>query len=270
VATELLTWQNMSLYAFLSRHREVLRTDPKTWSSDARATHNALLRYGIELDVLELDLRLTVDELRTAYEVLYAEPRHLARKKFAVVYHIDNFYVRVHKLLEDLHGLLALMVGLAPDAKPTPGSVPRRLSLTRAFDKWGLTRVDARLRRFEDDGAIRAAREARNFFVHRYRDEPKWPALEPASRLLEFEDTDESERMIRRELEPTEIDRYADRKTAEFDRIVELIGTLRADLYEICLREIVTVVSRETVDVRRRWHWLSDIQQFVRDARGGS
>jgi hypothetical protein len=75
--------------------------------------------------------------------------------------------------------------------------------------------------------------------------------------------------LIRRELEPAEIDRYADRKAAEFDHIVELISTLRADLYQICLRETVAVVSREPADVRRRWQWLTGIEDFVRDARAG-
>jgi hypothetical protein len=127
--------------------------------------------------------------------------------------------------------------------------------------------VDTRLRRFEDDSVIRDARAARNLFVHRYREEPKWPALEPASRLLEFEDTDETERLIRRELEPDEIDRYADRKAAEFDHIVELAGTLRADLYQLLLHELVAIVAREPAEVRRKWQWLADTEEFVRDVR---
>ena len=119
MTTELLTWQTMSLYAFLLRHRDVFRSDQRTWSDELRAKHNIFLRYGIELDVLELDLKLTLDELRDAYQVLYDAPERLARKKFAVVYHVDNFYVRVHKLLENVYGILARMVGLDPDFSRT-------------------------------------------------------------------------------------------------------------------------------------------------------
>src|SRR2546422_6544857 len=139
----------MSLYAFLLRHRDVFRSDQRTWSKELRAKHDAFLRYGIELDVLELDLKLTLDELRAAYQVLYGAPEHLARKKFAVVYHVDNFYVRVHKLLENVYGILALMVGLDLDAKPTPGMPSRRENLRNALAFRRLTTIDASLREFE-------------------------------------------------------------------------------------------------------------------------
>jgi hypothetical protein len=52
MATELLTWQIASLYAFLLRHREVFRVEPEAWPYEWRARHTAFLRYGIELDVL--------------------------------------------------------------------------------------------------------------------------------------------------------------------------------------------------------------------------
>ena len=38
-------------------------------------------------------------------------------KKFSIVYHVDNFLVRVHKYREDVYRLLALMSWTAaPDA----------------------------------------------------------------------------------------------------------------------------------------------------------
>src|SRR5207247_2034417 len=82
---ELETWQLTSLYAFLVRSPDALRIEASRWSGDIRDGRASLLRLGIELDVLELDLELTVDELRMAYETLYAAPENLARKKFAVV-----------------------------------------------------------------------------------------------------------------------------------------------------------------------------------------
>ncbi|PYN90639.1 MAG: hypothetical protein DMD89_33255 [Candidatus Rokuibacteriota bacterium] len=69
---ELETWQLTSLYAFLVRSPDALRIEASRWSGDIRDGRASLLRLGIELDVLELDLKLTVDELRMAYETLYA------------------------------------------------------------------------------------------------------------------------------------------------------------------------------------------------------
>src|SRR5439155_1172857 len=83
--------------AFLLRWSEAFKTDVSMWSQGMKSKRDSFIRFGVELDVLELDLELTVDELRTAYQVLYGAPEHLARKKFAVVYHTDNFYVRTHK-----------------------------------------------------------------------------------------------------------------------------------------------------------------------------
>lgn len=95
-----------------------------------------------------------------------------------------------------------------------------------------------------------------------------WPVLEPASRLLEFEDNDETERFIRRELEPPEIDRYANRKAAEFDRILELVRGLRSRLYLQCLHEVNSILSRQPAEARQRWQWLVDTEAFLRDTNG--
>src|SRR5438128_9725047 len=127
---EVETWHGMSFYAFLLRWSEAFKTDVSMWSQGLKSKRDSFIRFGVELDVLELDLKLTVDELRTAYQVLYEAPEHLARKKFAVVYHTDNFYVRTHKLLENV---LALSVGLDLDAKPTPGMPSRRENLRNAL-----------------------------------------------------------------------------------------------------------------------------------------
>ena len=81
-----------------------------------------------------------------AYQTLYDAPEHVARKKFAVAYHTDNFYVRIHKLLENVYGVLALSVGLDLDAKPVPGTSSRREKLRNALALRRLTTIDATLR----------------------------------------------------------------------------------------------------------------------------
>lgn len=270
MVTAVERWQVTASYAFLLRWPGAFKERVSTWSKETKAKLDLFQRLGLELEVLELDLLLTVDELRTAYEVLYAAPEHLARKKFAVVYHTDNFYVRTRKLTENVYGLLALSVGLDLDAKPVAGAPSRRQTLSTALTRRGLTNLDTTLRAFEGDRLIREAADARNLFVHRYREETKWPVLGPASRLLEFEDTDETERLIRRQLEPPEIDRYAARKAAEFDGIIELVGGLRIKLFEQYLEEILIVLAKESSVVRARWQWLIDWAALLRDIHRGA
>lgn len=260
MTNESMTWRVVSFCAFLLRHHgQAFQVDRRTWPMQLRLQRDAFLRLGVELDVLELDLKLTVEELETAYEVLYNAPEHLARKKFAVVYHIDNFYVRVQKLMENLYRVLALSAGLDPDAKPKPNS-SRRKDLSRGLENRRLEGLDVCVRDFEGKSEIREARNARNVFVHQYREESKWPTLGPAARLLEFEDTDKDQRLIRRETQPSEIDRYAARKAAEFEHIIELVRALRVSLFLQSYREAVSRLSRERSEVRRRWQWLVDFE----------
>src|SRR5882724_1882551 len=102
MATVIDTWQEVSAYAFLVRWREAFKTQAFMWPQQLKERREFFIRLGVELDVLELDLGLTIDELGMSYQLHYGEPEALARKKFAVVYHTDNFYVRIHKLLENV------------------------------------------------------------------------------------------------------------------------------------------------------------------------
>ena len=86
-----------------------------------------------------------------------------------------------------------------------------------------------------------------------------------ALRLLGFEDTDKTALLIRRELDPSQIDRYADRKAGEFDRIRELISSLRARLYRQYLQAAISFLSKEPPEVRERWQWLVGMEEFIRD-----
>ena len=254
----IMTWRVVSFFGFLLRHhRQAFQTPHAVWPTELKQQRDAFLRLGVELDVLELDLDLTVDEFRKAYEVLYASPEHLALKKFAVVYHIDNFYVRVQKLIEYVFGVLGLCGGENLEVNPEPGS-SRRKDLSKGLSNRRLEPLDVCLRQFEEERDIRDARAARNLFVHRYREEPEWPALGPTARLLEFDDADEDQRLIRRETQASEIDRYAASKAAELGHILELVRTLRVTLYRRSFQESVSRLSREKSEVRRRWQWLVD------------
>lgn len=76
--------------------------------------------------------------------------------------------------------------------------------------------------------------------------------------------------MIRRELEPPEIDRYAARKTAEFDGIIELIRRLRIKVFEQYLEEVLAVLSKQPAEVQARWQWLIDWGALLRDIQSGA
>lgn len=158
-------WQATASYAFLVRWPGAFKQKVQGWSDELKANLGTFQRLGLELEVLELDLALTVDELRTAYEVLYAAPEHLARKKFAVVYHTDNFYVRTRKLTENVRGLLAWSAGLDLDTKPVTGSAPRRQLLSTALTRRGLMALDTTLRTFEADSYARQPRHATSLFI---------------------------------------------------------------------------------------------------------
>jgi Cthe_2314-like HEPN len=150
-------------------------------------------RLGQELAILEYDLSQCLNEFLAGYQILYQEPKALPLKKFSVVYHTDNFHVRVHKLIENVFLLLALLVG----------TMVRRKEDWKKAVKTGLHRlrfesIAEALRRFEEDARIRRAVEARNLFVHHYREDPKWPMLHPAARIREAVATDAVAEQVRK------------------------------------------------------------------------
>lgn len=108
-----------------------LRQYPSTWGEP----FHIFTRYGCELDVLEEDLADCIGEFRMACEHYYVDPSLLRLRKFAVVYHVDNFCVRVHKLIENVYGLLGLLVGLDPSRIPVPGESSFRKQVRDRLDE---------------------------------------------------------------------------------------------------------------------------------------
>lgn len=210
-------WLEASLYAFWRRHQNALDAEDPYRPGGLEEEADRFRRFGQELQVLEWDLTECLNEFRTAYRLLYRDKKDLALKKFSIVYHTDNFYVRVHKLIEDIYALLGLTVGLDPKRKPRAGTLSRRQQVWQVLNQPGLGTIASTLRGFENYRLVKRAVEARNMFVHLYREEPqhewRWAMLAPVSRLQEFtEDPDEIEAELRRVSEPEHLDDYADQK----------------------------------------------------------
>jgi len=107
-------WYKLAVFGFWLRHPEALEAMPPNLPEGLAGKQASFRRLGWELALLESDLAYCVHELYTAFEALYADPHVLFRKKFAVVYHIDNFYVRVQKLIDNLYRLAAMVANIEP------------------------------------------------------------------------------------------------------------------------------------------------------------
>jgi hypothetical protein len=186
-------------------------------------------RYGHELEVLEHDLTECISEFRMACDQYYADVTRLELKKFAIVYHLDNFYVRVHKLIENVYGLLAHVAGLDPDVRRGKGEAPLRSQVRSGLVKRKFGAIAERLRRFEENRWIREAVGARNVFVHRYRDEPEWPMLHASHRFREPEDA--MARSVRRIDQATDLDRYAARRISDLSLTLRVIRQFREEIF---------------------------------------
>ena len=64
----------------------------------------AVVAYCEELDCLHEDLQFILEELDQSVKTLYANSLHL--KRLAIVYHLDNFYFRVHAYREKVFKLV--------------------------------------------------------------------------------------------------------------------------------------------------------------------
>jgi hypothetical protein len=199
-------------------------------------------RYGAELNVLEHDLTECLNEFKQAYEVLYREPGAIAQKKFSIVYHTDNFLVRVHKFRENVYRLLALTVGLDHSAKPKRSDPSREEQVANAFERRRLPSIGKCVVQFDHNHRITAAIKERNLFVHQSREEPKRPELGAASRVRDFEDRIAAQVSAMTDLPA--IDRYADRKADELLRILEAIREFRNTLYEAIEDEVVAIIAK--------------------------
>lgn len=233
-------WPSIALYGLWLRHPRELSSHFPRVSPGLSAALDEFLRYGFELEILEHDLTECVNEFATTCERLYAEPEHVELKKFSSVYHVDNFHVRLHKLVENVRALLGLAAGLDPE-KRLSGGRPFRAIVHEALARHGLADVVELLRAFERDPLVAAAVDARHRFVHRYREEPAWPMLHPKRR---YRTSDDPIADAVRTLEGANLDRYVAKKIEEFTKILKRLRSFRDRLFPILGRHLIRRAGR--------------------------
>lgn len=97
---EVRSWFLVSLAGFWVCHPEAIDAVSGSVPKDLEPAYRRFTGYGSELGVVEHHLRHCVNELKIACGYGLADHE---RKKFAIVYHVDNFYVRVHALMEKVY-----------------------------------------------------------------------------------------------------------------------------------------------------------------------
>lgn len=160
---EASNWFVISLLGFWVRYPDAIGTGTATVPEYLAGAVHLFTRYWYELAILEDDLADCIDEFRMAYEHYYSGSSFLRLKKFVVVYNVDNFYVRVHKLIENLYRLLGQLVDLDPGRAPKPGEPSfrkqvrvRRIDEATDLDRYAARKVDELSRTLEP---IRVFRE---------------------------------------------------------------------------------------------------------------
>lgn len=255
-------WLEVSRFGFWLRHPEALSAKLPGRPEGIEEQANLFRRFGSELYALEHDLTECLNEFKTAYEVLYRDPKDLGLKKFAIVYHTDNFHVRAHKLIENVYGLLGLVVGLDPTKRPAPGDPQLREQVRNSAKPEAIV---SRLNAFQGNSWMKQAVEERNRFVHRYREEPEWEwsMLAPVSRTLELEHNDDiMARELRQMAEPNLLDGYADRKADDLLQTLEVIQNFRDDLEIAFLDEFVKLLLTMPGEIRTRFQFIVDLRDL--------
>jgi hypothetical protein len=239
-------WYLTALLCFWFRYPKTLRAAsfPKP-PSGLEKTMDSFRRYGEELEILEHDLTECINEFQAAHETLYRDPDNLELKKFAIVYHVDNFYVRVHKLIENVYRLLALAVGLDFTRRRRQGEPSLRKEVREGLSSRKLQKVFDCLRTFEENKWVHRAVEARNLFVHEYREESEWPMLHPRDRFQEPEDP--MARYLRRIDQGTDLDRFAARKANELSQALRATRRFRDRIVKE-LSDVVGALKRTYQD----------------------
>ena len=259
-------WQELSFYAFLLKRLDAVAA---TWFplpdplERERATFE---RVGEELWILEWDLAACLNEFKTGYQLA----ENLNAKKFSIVYHTDNFNARVYKLIEDVEALLALVGGRDPKRGPHKGEPSRREFVETFLKANSLGSILELIRHFRERPLIKAAIEARNLFVHSYRDEPdrewRWSMFVPAARLREYENSaDQIAAELRRMAEPPLVDDYADTKADVLLDTLQEIRRFRDDLYGTALADLAGRVSTQAEGMQQQFRWVLDADQLWRD-----
>lgn len=259
-------WHEVSFYAFLLRNLSAVAENWFPLADPLERERAGFERVGEELWLLEWDLAGTLNEFKTGYQLA----ENLNAKKFSIVYHTDNFNMRVYKLMEDVEALLALIGGRDPRRGPRKGESPRREFVDALLKEHGLTSILHLLRRFRELPLVKAAIVDRNRFVHSYRDEPddewRWRMLVPAARLRDYDSgTDELADELRRLAEPSLVDEYADAKADALLDTLDEIRVFRDQLYGTVLAELAGRVSTQTATVQNRLRSIVDANERWRD-----
>jgi hypothetical protein len=106
-APEAHRWQEVSFYAFLLGHLPAVAEARFPLPDLLERKRARFERVGEELWILEWDLAGTLNEFKTGY----SSPEVSTPRKFSIVYHTENFNMRIYKLIEDVEALLALVGG---------------------------------------------------------------------------------------------------------------------------------------------------------------
>lgn len=239
-AEEWETWTRIAWLSFVLRFPAQLAAFPKG-TSEAKPDRDRFLRYGWELEATERDLSECVNELSLA-ETLHRGS--LALKKFAVVYHTDNFNVRVHKIRENAFTLVALAVGLEPDNRRAGPAIPLIEQIRRGLTKRPIKGFLQATKDFDTNRVVNTAISARHAFVHRYRDEPAkgLAARERYAWLPEPKDDPLAEAV--RVLNEKSVDLYIEQQAAHLTALIEPIRVLRRHLFEASVREVLVLAGR--------------------------
>lgn len=244
-------WYEFAEFAFWLRHPAVLRTGPSPIPKELVDAQKRFQRLGWELTVLESDLTQCINEFMLAFQNYYAEPRDLFLKKFSIVYHTDNFYVRVQKLIDNTWQLVELAAGLQRGHKGK--KKPTREEVKTALNKRRCQEIADVVEDFESNKWIEKSVAARHLFVHHYRDESQWSLLNPRQRYEEISgDEDIQAREIRQITETSDLDRYANRIVNEFEDTLCEIRRLRGQLCRVVARCLDKLVPNMPPEVKLR------------------
>jgi hypothetical protein len=117
-----------------------------------------------------------------------------------------------------------------------------------------------RMRRGENDLMKRAV-EARNTFVHLYRDEPvsEWRSamVTPAARIREYDHgPDALAEKLRRLAEPEHLDSYANEQANRLLETLRVIQAFRDDLWEVFLQDAAELVRTQPAETQQRYRWV--------------
>ena len=262
-----IRWLDLSPWAFWLKHPEALAAQP----SDALVNEaQQFRRLGEELYVLEYDLTSVLFVFKIDYQVHYQGGEHLLLKKFSIVYHIDNFHVRAHKVIENVEALLALLGGVDPKRRPKKNEPSRRAQMEEALKTGGRHVILQLLRQFRENDLMNRAVQARNTFVHLYRDEPdsEWRSamVTPAARIREYDHgPDALAEKLRRLVEPEHLDSYADEHADRLLETLRVVQLFRDRLWGVLLQDVAELLRTRPAETQERYQWLISHAEFCRN-----